>query len=95
MTFERCIMHDLDAIVHIDLMIYCTIREEVTSNTTPLITHIKYDHRYIEGRARKGLVHITGGATARCQTSDQLFQHISILERSTYYIPLHPVGFKT
>lgn len=34
MTFERCIMHDLDAIVHIDLMIYCMIREEVTSNTT-------------------------------------------------------------
>lgn len=83
MTFERCIMHDLDAIVHIDLMIYCTIREEVTSNTTPLITHIKYNHRYIMGkREKKELLHITG-ATARCQTSVQLFQHISILERST------------
>lgn len=53
MTFERCIMHDLDAIVHIDLMIYCMIREEVTSNTTPLITHIKYNHRYIMGKREK------------------------------------------
>lgn len=56
MTFERCIMHDLDAIVHIDLMIYCTIREEVTSNTTPLITHIKYDHRYIIGKREKKMI---------------------------------------
>lgn len=46
-------MHDLDAIVHIDLMMYCTIREEVTSNTTPLITHIKYNHRYIIGKREK------------------------------------------
>lgn len=76
-------MHDLDAIVHIDSMIYCMIREEVTSNTTPLITHIKYNLRYIMGkREKKELVHITG-ATARCQTSVQLLQHISVLERST------------
>lgn len=46
-------MHDLDVIVHIDLMICCMIREEVTSNTTPLITHIKYNNRYIMGKREK------------------------------------------